>query len=118
MLVAEIKTRAAETNADIAKQAWITWPFAGYVVWNSKANRVEFYNISPGRGEVFVSEMKISKDGVITYPRVGTTTEQGFTGSRTDKLTDTIWTTSFSGRKDAQGNALDDTEITRKKVVN
>jgi hypothetical protein len=87
-----------------------------YYVWNSEANRIELFIITPSRGEVYISQVKIGKDGVITHPRIRTTSEGGFAGNRTDKVTDTTWTVKWHDMKDAEGNAIEDREQKWEKV--
>jgi hypothetical protein len=119
MIQVQTKYRTAELDGDLAAQEWKEWGQMQFYVWNSDANRIEFYVVNRNEGEVYISQVDCGKDGVITYPRIRATAKGGFNGGqRTDKVTKQEWTSRFFGAKDQEGNESEGWELTRQKIEN
>lgn len=116
MLVVTGRQRAAKTEDAVARQPWKAWTDIIHYYWNNVSHQIESVRVRPEEGFVTVNTITPNDNGVFVYTQIKTSSDRSGSPKLTVEATDEALTLRASGRVDAEGKPLDDSETVYMRV--
>ncbi len=116
MLLGESRNRRIDGSATVKEKEW-NFGERQYYVWNDREGRIESFQVRPARGLVNTCEVRLMGNGVFVIKLLGSTGDPVVESAQiTMTATDAGITTRYTGRKDPDGQPLEDMEFTVPRV--